>query len=219
MQAAAIGIRPHSGWAALVVVSGVPGAIEVIDRRKIVITASNIQGANQPYHHAKDLSLPDAERHLARCAASSEGLAVEALRQAIDHTRGRALAVAGCAILLASGRNLPALPQILASHPLIHTAEGEFFRESFRRAGQHLKMQVTGIRERDLDERAQAVFGSKANSVRSEIAGLGKTLGPPWTTDQKNACLAALLVSSDPRSSAANSVKPPPKISGADEHR
>jgi hypothetical protein len=204
MQAAAVGIRPHSGWAALVVVSGVPGAIEVIDRRRIVITASNIQGATQPYHHAKDLSLPDAERHLARCAASSEGLALEALRHAIDHARGHAKAVVGCAILLASGRNLPALPQILASHPLIHTAEGEFFRESLRRACQRLKMQVTGVRERDLDERAQAVFGARADSLKIEIAGLGKTVGPPWTTDQKNACLAALLVSSDLRSSAAN---------------
>ena len=178
------------------VVSGVPGAIEIIDRRRIVIT-SNIQGANQPYHHAKDLSLPDAEHHLARCAASSEGLALEALRQAIDHARGSAKAVAGCAILLASGRNLPALPQILASHPLIHTAEGVFFRESLRRAGERLKMQVTGIRERDLDERAQAMFGSKSDSLKSEIAGLGRALGPPWTTDQKNACLAALLVSAE----------------------
>jgi hypothetical protein len=30
--------------------------------------------------------------------------------------------------------------------------------------------------------------------LRSEIAGLGSSLGPPWTADQKNACLAAMLV-------------------------
>jgi hypothetical protein len=194
MQAAAIGIRPHSGWAALVVVSGSPGAIEVIDRRKVVITASNIQGAKQPYHFALEHSLANPESYLVECAAASEELAFQSLRDTVEGARRRGKAIADCAILLASGRNLPALPQILASHPLIHTAEGEFFRESFRRACQRLKIQVTGIRERDLDERARAVFGSKANSLKSEIAGLGKTLGPPWTTDQKNACLAAMLV-------------------------
>jgi hypothetical protein len=99
-----------------------------------------------------------------------------------------------CAILLAAGSNLPALPKILAAHPLIHTAEGEFFRQSFRRAGELLGMEVTGIRERDLDQRARAAFGTKIDSVKREIAGLGSSLGPPWTSDQKNACLAALLV-------------------------
>jgi len=203
MQAAAIGIRPHSGWAALVVVSGVPGAIDVIDRRKVVITAANIKGAKQPYHFALEQSLANPESYLAECAAASEQLAFQALRETVEEARRRGRAVASCAILLAAGRDLPSLSKILASHPLIHTAEGEFFRESFRRAGARLKIQVTGVRERDLDERAQAVFGSKSDSLKSEIAGLGKTLGPPWTTDQKNACLAALLVSvADPRSSA-----------------
>jgi hypothetical protein len=192
MQPVAIGIRPHSGWGAVVVVAGGPGAVEVVDRRKIVITDPMSQGANQPYHFAKDL--PDPDRYLAECAAASERLAWEALREVVSVARRRQKAVAGCAILLASGRKLPALANILASHPLIHTAEGEFFRQSFRRAGERLKLQVTGIRERDLDDRSQMAFGAGAKSLQREISGLGKSLGPPWTADQKNACLAALLV-------------------------
>jgi hypothetical protein len=192
MQPVAIGIRPHSGWGAVVVVAGGPGAIEIVDRRKIVITDPAIQGANQPYHFAEDL--PDPDRYLAECAAASERLAWEALREVVSEARRRQKAVAGCAILLASGRKLPALANILASHPLIHTAEGEFFRQAFRRAGERLKLQVTGIRERDLDDRSQMAFGAGAKSLQREISGLGKSLGPPWTADQKNACLAALLV-------------------------
>jgi hypothetical protein len=192
MQPLAIGIRPHSGWGAVVVVAGGPGAIEIVDRRKIVITDPAIQGANQPYHFAKDLTDPD--RYLAECAAASERLAWEALREVVSEARRRQKAVAGCVILLASGRKLPALANILASHPLIHTAEGEFFRQSFRRAGERLKLQVTGIRERDLEDRSHMTFGAGAKSLQREIAGLGKSLGPPWTADQKNACLAALLV-------------------------
>jgi len=175
----------------VVVVAGSPGAVEVVDRRKIVITDPIIQGANQPYHFAKDL--PDPDRYLAECAAASERLAWEALREVVSEARRRQKAVAGCAILLASGRKLPALANILASHPLIHTAEGEFFRQAFRRAGERLKLEVTGIREMDLDDRSQMTFGASVKSLQREIAGLGKSLGPPWTADQKNACLAALL--------------------------
>jgi hypothetical protein len=170
----------------VVVVAGGPGAIDVVDRRKIGITAPNIKGAKQPYHYAVEHQLADPEGYLAECAAASERLAFEALREIILEARRRDKTVSSCAILLAAGRSLPPLPKILASHPLIHTAEGEFFRRSFRNAGERLLLQVTGIRERELDK--------QADSVQREIAGLGKSLGPPWTADQKNACLAALLV-------------------------
>jgi len=182
----------------MVVVGGSPGAIEVIDRRTIVVTAPNLEGATQPYHFVndlveKDMSFPDAERYLARCASASEKLALDALRETVRAAERNAKSVASCAILLAAGRELPGLEKILASHALIHTAEGEFFRQCFRGAAEELKLRVTGIREKDLEERAQSAFGAKANSLKREIDGLRRTLGPPWTTDQKNACLAALL--------------------------
>jgi hypothetical protein len=205
MTPAAIGIRPHSGWAALVVVAGSPGAIDVIDRRKIEIMAPNIEGAKQPYHFAKDQRPSEAERYLTECAAASEGLAFEALRETVEEARRGNKVVGSCAILLASGRNLPALSKILGSHPLIHTAEGEFFRQSFRRAAERLDIPVTGIRERDLDRSARTVFGREADSLQREIAGLGSSLGPPWTADQKHACLAALLALADPGASLSAS--------------
>jgi hypothetical protein len=58
MQPAAIGIRTHSGWGAVVVVAGGPGAIDLIDRRKIVITDPSIQAAAQPYHFVPARSRP-----------------------------------------------------------------------------------------------------------------------------------------------------------------
>jgi hypothetical protein len=38
------------------------------------------------------------------------------------------------ALLLTSGRALPELKKILASHALIHSADGELFRDSLRAA-------------------------------------------------------------------------------------
>lgn len=195
MQRAAIGIRAHSGWGALVVVSGSPAEVEIIDRRRIAITNPNIAGANQPYHFAQRHNLEEAERYLADCDAVSQQLALEALGAIVKEPQRHEYVAVGCGILLASGRSVPSLEQILASHPLIHTAEGEFFRRAFRKASERLGIQVTGIRERELDGRAEAVFGSlKALELQREIAALGRSVGPPWTTDQKSASLAALLI-------------------------
>ena len=98
-------------------------------------------------------------------------------------------------MLLASGRALPPLPKILASHALVHTAEGEFFRKVVREACEHFRIPVVGIRERELDERANATFGRAAARVRQHISSLGKSVGSPCTHDEKTAALAGLVVS------------------------
>jgi len=105
--------------------------------------------------------------------------------------------VEACAIVLAAGRPLPDLAGILASHALIHTAEGEFFRQVIRKACETLAIAVTGIRERDLDARAASLFGKNKSRVDRKIAEQGRILGPPWTQDQKLATLAATLVLAD----------------------
>ena len=97
-------------------------------------------------------------------------------------------------MLLASGRVLPTLQKILASHALIHTAEGEFFRKAVREACEHCRIPVLGIRERELNDRANAAFGTAAARVRQHISSLGKTVGSPWTQDEKTAALAGLIV-------------------------
>lgn len=194
MKRAAIGLRVHSGWAALVAVSGAPGAPEILDRRRIVITDGRTPGAKQPYHFAANRNLPEAESYLTRCAAVSGRLASLALREAVREWTSRGYRVVGAAVLLASGRPLPSLSKILASHPLIHTAEGEFFRRIFREACLRLRIVVLGVRERDLEALAAARFGKAAAPLRRKIARLGKSLGPPWTQDQKAATLAACLL-------------------------
>jgi hypothetical protein len=193
MKRAAIGVRMHSGWGALVAVSNNDGAAEILARRRIVVTAAQARGGNQPYHFAKTLELPEAEKYLADSFAASKHLAREAVRDLISELHGQHRVV-GCAVLLASGRPLPSLAKILAAHPLIHTAEGEFFRQTFSKACESLDLPVTGLRERDLDECLQTSFGEAATEMRQQVSTLGQSLGPPWTTDQKMAALAALVI-------------------------
>ena len=194
MKNAAFGIRMHSGWGVLVCISGNVSAPEIVDRRRIVVVEPTMEGGKQPYHFAETLPLEVAERHLQKCAAVSERLALQATREMLDAVTVRNYRVVGCAMLLASGRALPALPNILASHALVHTAEGEFFRKVAREACERCGIPVVGFRERELDERANATFGKAAAGVRQRISDLRSTVGSPWTQDEKTATLAGLMV-------------------------
>lgn len=192
MKRAAFGIQMHSGWGVLVAFSADP--VEILARRRIVSADPEIPGAIQPYHFAAGLELPEQEKHLASCAAASSRLAATAIAEVVRELDRRHCRIVGAAVLLASGRALPKLEKILAAHPLIHTAEGEFFRCAARQACEDLHIPVTAIRERELDERAKLAFGKTADSVRGSIAGLGRVIGPPWTKDHKSAALAAALI-------------------------
>jgi hypothetical protein len=181
----------HSGWGVLVAVSETP--VEILDRRRMVTADPKIPGAIQPYHFAAQLELSQQQKHLDHCASSSSNLAKIAIAELTRELATRQYRIVGAAVLLASGRTPPALDKILAAHPLIHTAEGEFFRQAVIRACEELQIPVTAIRVRDLDEQLKVSFKKNASQLQSSIANMGRSIGPPWTKDHKTAALAAAL--------------------------
>jgi hypothetical protein len=175
--------------------SPVPPDPHVLLRRRIELADPTIEGSKQPYHEAEGRKPKDAERIVGRCIDSSRRLALEALAAVRDELRGRDHEVAGCGLLLASGRPLPGdLHAILASHALIHAAEGEMFRDVLVRAGEHLSLPVTRVRERELLARAAEATGFEAAELQRRVAEMGRALGPPWRQDEKLATLAAWMV-------------------------
>ena len=194
MKRAAIGVRAHSGWGALVAVCNNGGDVEVIARTRVAVSDPNTPGAKQPFHFAKKLGPVKAEKYLADCTRATQRLATEAIREIVRELQHREYRIVGSAILMSSGRPLPALPQILVSHALIHMAEGEFFRCAFREAFEELEIGVTAISERELEARAKIALGAAASRTGRRIESLGRALGPPWTQDQKTAALAAAMV-------------------------
>jgi hypothetical protein len=194
MKPAAIGVRMHSGWGALVAVCYDAGKVEIVERRRIEVIDPNTAGAKQPYHFAKDLDHPRAEQFIAKCFADSKQLAAAAIRDLLAGLSARKYKVKGAAVVLASGRPLPPLAKILAAHPLLHTAEGHFFREVFAKACESCGVPVGGLRERDLAETLKLKFGQAARKFHRQISAAGRTIGPPWTTDQKAATVAALTL-------------------------
>lgn len=190
----ALGVRMHSGWGVLVGVSEGSDGVEVMERRRMVIAEGRVPGACQPFHFAAKLRGKARERHLAESAAAAEREALREMQAGVAGLSARGCDVVGCAVLLAAGRELPELEKILASHALIHTAEGEFFRDAVRWACGQLGVPVMAVRERDVGVRVREVFGSAAEGLEARIGGMGKVIGPPWTRDHKLAALAALVL-------------------------
>jgi len=181
----ALGLRAHSGWAATVVVAGSPAKPTVLERRRIVAANDRISGSKQPYHAAKDLSTERAETWIRQSRHDSTVLASQAVNALVIQLRENGLTVVRAGILFGLERQLPPLQAILRSHALIHTAEGEFFRNAVRQACERSKISVTTIREPELDEQVANAWGDAANRLQRRIANLGSSIGPPWTKDYR----------------------------------
>jgi hypothetical protein len=190
---AALGLRAHSGWAALVAITGRVDSPSVIDRRIIQLCNPKTRGSKQPYHAAEPLPFQQAEKLIARCIAETQQLARDQLQCAVQDLAERGFRIVGCGILLGSGRALPSLDRILASHALIHTAEGEMFREALMQAAQQCNLTITAVKERELYSRATADLKRPVDQLRAALAEMGHSLGPPWREDQKLATLAAWI--------------------------
>jgi hypothetical protein len=90
---------------------------------------------------------------------------------------------------------MPGLEKILASHPLLHTAEGELFRNVIVRACGGQGLSVVAVTEKELMPRLESEIGVSAEVVQQNLQRVGKEIGAPWRQDQKYASLAAWIAS------------------------
>jgi len=194
MIRAAIGFRAHSGWAAMVAVSLEKGMPVVLERRKLLLVKTFSYTFRQPYHTAEKMPLDDAAEFVRGVQNESCELALAGIRSLQRELEKLGYKLTGCSLLLASGRTLPELEKILASHAMIHAADGELFRDSIRYSCAHAKIPLTALKERVLLATAAERLNKRPVFLNRHLAALGKSLGPPWTQDEKMSALAAWLV-------------------------
>ena len=187
----ALGIKTHSGWAAVVVVGKQDDNVLVVDRRRIELV--NDEWQKQPYHAAENLKPAAARALVKRGVASAMSGAVRELRAALKREQNRGNGVTACAVLV--GEPMPnwSTEEILAVHFRMHKAEGVLFRDALVRAAETCGVPVVAIPEKDLLTQAEGTLGVRANKLTQTIVTLGKSVGPPWGSDQKDAALAAWL--------------------------
>src|SRR5215510_6007199 len=193
MQRAAIGFRVHSGWAAMVAVALEDGLPVVLDRRKLLLVKTFTYTFRQPYHTAEKMALSGAAEFVRGAEKESQELALSGICSLKKELAKLEYRVCGAALLLASGRQLPEFEKILASHALIHTADGELFREALSRAGKRCGVETVGIKEKELLEQAKQALRVQPTVLLRRVTELGKPFGSPWSQDEKFATLATWL--------------------------
>jgi hypothetical protein len=193
MKQATVGFRTHSGWAAMVAVCMEKGAPRVLVRERVQLVETFSYRFRQPYHTAEKLPLGEARKFVALVQAEAERLAHRAIHKLQCDLQKQDSQATRCSLLEASGKTLPSFEKILASHALIHTADGELFREALLCAAKSSRLATDKIKERQLLEIAQQVLRTEPSVLARRLAELGRPLGSPWSQDEKFATLAAWL--------------------------
>jgi len=194
MKQAAVGFRVHSGWSALVTVCLENDVPRVVSRERVHLVETFIYKFRQPYHTAGRMPLEKARAFVEGSLSEAKRLAGSALRSTQKELGNKGYELARGALLLASGKALPGLESILLSHALIHTADGEHFREALRHSCADCGVEIACIRDRELLERGVKSLGMKREKLLRRLTELGGGFGAPWTQDEKYAALAAWLV-------------------------
>jgi hypothetical protein len=190
---AAVGFRVHSGWAAAVAVCVERGVPVVLLRQRVHLVDAFTYEFRQPYHTAEKMLDGQAREFISRMQAEARRLAYRAIQELASRTQEQGVKLTRCGLLLASGRPLPALDKILASHALIHTADGELFREAILHASARCGLRDFKIKDKELLARTGEVFRAKPNEPMRRVTELGRSFGAPWSQDEKFATLAAWL--------------------------
>ena len=193
MKSAALGFRAHSGWTALVALSVSKGAPCVLARQRIHLIQTFTYRFRQPYHTAKTMPLDEGRAFVAGVQTQARDLAYRAICELQESLHAQGYRLMRCGLVLASGRPLPNLPDILASHALIHTADGELFRDALLDACARCDLLSKTAKERELLNETSRVLRVTPSALTRRIADLGRPLGAPWSQDEKLASLIAWL--------------------------
>lgn len=197
MNKAAVGFRVHSGWTVLVAVGMEKSELAVLSRKRVQLVQTFTHAFKQPYHAAAEMAFDAARKHIDSVNSRAQRLAYNAIKSMQSQLAKDGHQLDHCALPVASGRPLPSLENILASHSLIHSAEGELFREVVAHAAEECGLAVYRVKEKELVACAAQALNCTEAAALKHSTELGRPLGSPWSQDQKFATLAALLALHD----------------------
>jgi hypothetical protein len=189
----AFGLKAHSGWAALVILGKQGASLQVVDRQRMELVAENALWAKQPFHAAEGLSLSDARKVVRSGIDAARRIALREMRRAIKRACQDCDELQACALIVGDPMPDWSVEEILAVHFRMHKAEGVLFRDVLARAAQACDVSLVEVPEKQLLEQAQAALKIPASTLLKRIATLGKSAGPPWGKDQKDATIAAMI--------------------------
>ncbi len=186
-----LGMKSHTGWAALVALAGPVASAEVVAKRRIQVAWTFDEGA--VYHKGQELPFTEADALIRSSEERFERTAREALAGLAAELRALGCEPVASVLVSGDGRALPPLASILRSHALVHAAEGELYRRIFLRASEACRIPALPIPAKEIEGRAARALGIAPARLPARLAALGKASGRPWARDQKDSALAAWI--------------------------
>jgi hypothetical protein len=191
IETAAIGFSAHSGWAAMVVLGGSAAAPQLLARSRVELIDNRDPESKQPYHTVEFLCIEEATGRLDGYVAVATRLARDSIRAQSEEFERRGIAIRSAGIIDSSSRKQLSLSSILASHALIHAADGDHFRNALFVAAEHCRLQVCRIPLKGLEAHAAKRLRRPVGRILEIVDKLALGKGAPWGADQKKAALLA----------------------------
>jgi hypothetical protein len=191
MTRAALGFKARTGRAILVSLAGDGRNVRVIERSEVLLLP---EGEFAPYHAAKELEPDQARAHVKRSIATARRLATNAIRDAAKRCRDAGHEPCGCGVLVGGAMPNWTIDEILAVHVRMHQAEGVLFRNVLVEGARACGIASTTLPDKTAIDAAAQKLGLTRPRLDAELAEIGKSVGPPWGLDQKEAAAAALVV-------------------------
>jgi hypothetical protein len=182
---AAIGFSDHSGWAVLAVVERMRNGFDLSFRRRVVTCPPGLP--RQPFHAVAEQGAPRETVTHVRTAA----LALS--KEAISAAAAEAGGLAAAAVAMGRTQIPDDIERVLASHALLHAAEGELYRDALSEAAGLSGLRVVRYMKKEIRSEAAAALGWPLTEIEHWLEETGKAAGTPWTKDEKDASAAALL--------------------------
>jgi hypothetical protein len=190
-RTAAIGFSVHSGWAAMGVIGGSAATPSLLDRSRVVLIDERDRDSKQPYHAVEFLCIEEATGRLDGYLSTAINLARVSIQAQSEALKRLGVELRCVGILESSSRKQVLLSSILASHALIHAADGDHFRNALCAAAEQLRLHVYRVPGRTLDTHAAERLRKPLDRLLQRVNELGRGAGPPWGADQKKAALLA----------------------------
>jgi hypothetical protein len=189
LQPCAIGVRPKTGSAVLVVVAAGRQAPHAALRDRAVLATEASE--RFLFHHAAELPLSDAAAHVEGLRATFAAKAEAALGRLAGACEDMGLCVAVLGVAARRAKPSPPLAEVVRSHALIHAAEGDFYAGVWRAAIDRLGLPGVRFSEAEALEALARASAGDENDVAATVREMGRPLGPPWAADERAAALAA----------------------------
>ncbi len=192
-RAAALGCRAHTGWAALVVVSGGVARPEVVLRSRAELGDPAGRVRRNAYQSARTLEPAAAAALVEAAGRIAAEQAAAALKRTVREATGEGAVVRSCAVVVGTFPAGARLESILASHALAHAAEGRLYQRALLQGAESRGLDAVAVPKRSIWEQGEAALGVAQDELRHWIDQLRREVGPPWAEDQKLAALAAWI--------------------------